>query len=305
MAIHLNQRGDIAVAEIILYIPILVTAGFLVAKHGASRKAGWVLLLTLSLTRIVGGGLQIASQQNPSDVQLDTIAAALVSAGLSPLLMATLGFLGTVCENTLGEDPPFAMGLKVLQLLATAALVLGIIGGVHLGSAKTASDLNNALTLRHIGGALLAVLFVLIFLVHLFCWSNMRRILRSRRTLLKGISAALPFLGVRVAYSVLSAFAPSTLSISDAGVVTTVTPNSPLMKFSPSTGSWLVYLLMGVLPEYCAVLIYVVAGTRTPLKDNETDYARSAAADYEDERYKWSVEQPLPAAQPVGWPGRR
>jgi len=301
MTIHLNQRGDIAIAEIVLYIPILVASIFLVAKHGASRKAGWVFLLTLSLTRIVGGGLQVASQQNPSDVTLDSVAAALVSAGLSPLLMATLGFLGTVCENTLSEEPPFAMGLKLLTLLCTVALVLGIIGGVHLGSAKTASDLNNALTLRHIGGALLAVLFVLILLVHLFCWSNMRRILKSRRTLLKGISVALPFLGVRVAYSVLSAFAPSTRAISDAGVVTTTTPNSPLTKFSPSTGSWLVYLLMGVVPEYCAVLVYVFAGTRTPLKNYETDYERSPAADYEDERYKWSVERPLPAAQPVGW----
>lgn len=65
------------------------------------------------------------------------------------------------------------------------------------------------------------------------------------------------------------------------------TLNSPFTKFSPTAGDWVLYLLMGVLAEYIAVLIYVVAGTRTPLeRDMQTDYARSATLDYEEERYR-------------------
>ena len=50
MTIYLDHRGDVAVAEIIAYIPILVASGFLVARHGFTKKAGWSYLLSLSLS---------------------------------------------------------------------------------------------------------------------------------------------------------------------------------------------------------------------------------------------------------------
>ncbi len=112
----LDERGYIAIAELVLYIPILLLSIVLVVRHGAARKAGWIffailsigepcnsLLLTSSmrlivghLARIVGGITHIIWEQNPNNTTLQTTFSILESAGLSPLLMATLGFLSTV-----------------------------------------------------------------------------------------------------------------------------------------------------------------------------------------------------------------
>jgi len=165
---------------------------------------------------------------------------------------------------------------------------------VNAGTAKTESALNSGDNIRHIGAILFAVLFGLVFLVHVFCWSNRSRILRHRRTLLAGISGALPFLAVRIAYSVLSAFAPATRSISADGQVTPVTSNSPLAKFNSSTGEWQVYLAMSVVPEFIVVVIYITVGTKIPLQ-NDTDYTRGTQSDaWEHDDDETARLKPLP-----------
>ncbi|KAH9836536.1 uncharacterized protein C8Q71DRAFT_758388 [Rhodofomes roseus] len=290
MTIHLDPRGDIAIAEIIVYLPVLVVSGILVARHGVARKAGWIFLLILSLVRIIGGATAVAAEQNPSDKTLDIVSATLTSAGVSPLLLATIGFLGTVCYRTLGDEPLIWRGLRIMSLLCSVALLLAIVGGVKMGNAKTIADLNSANTLRHAGAAMFAVLFVLIFLLHMYCWVSRSRITKARRTLLASISLALPFLLIRVVYTVLSSAAPYTTSLSSAGGSST-TSNSPLSKFNSSTGSWIIYLLMSVLAEYAAVVVYCVAGTRIRLQDDVPDYINSATADYDDDRYKFARAQ--------------
>ncbi len=45
----LDQRGDIAIAEIVFYIPIFVAALLLTIRHGIGRQAGWIFLLTFSI----------------------------------------------------------------------------------------------------------------------------------------------------------------------------------------------------------------------------------------------------------------
>lgn len=91
--------------------------------------------------------------------------------------------------------------------------------------------------------------------------------------LLTGISLALPFIGVRVIYTVLSAFLPVTRSISPDGQVTYTTNASSLNKFNSISGSWAIYLIMSVITEYIAVLIYTAIGIKVPLQ-NDTDYSR-------------------------------
>lgn len=46
----LDQRGDIAVAEIVVYIPILILSVILVIRNGFTRQAGWIYLVILSLS---------------------------------------------------------------------------------------------------------------------------------------------------------------------------------------------------------------------------------------------------------------
>ena len=45
----LDKRGDIAVAEVVLYVPILIVSVILIFRHGFTRQAGWIFLLLLSV----------------------------------------------------------------------------------------------------------------------------------------------------------------------------------------------------------------------------------------------------------------
>lgn len=45
----LDARGNIAAAEIALYIPVLLIGVFLALRHGFKREAGWVFLVVLSI----------------------------------------------------------------------------------------------------------------------------------------------------------------------------------------------------------------------------------------------------------------
>ena len=46
----LDAHGIIAIVEIIIYVPILILGAVLSYRHGFSRKAGWILLVILSLS---------------------------------------------------------------------------------------------------------------------------------------------------------------------------------------------------------------------------------------------------------------
>ena len=45
----LDQRGDIAIAGIALYVPILLLTVVLVLRHGAAGNAGWIFFASLSI----------------------------------------------------------------------------------------------------------------------------------------------------------------------------------------------------------------------------------------------------------------
>ena len=91
------------------------------------------------------------------------------------------------------------------------------------------------------------------------------------------ITATLPFLFIRVLYTILASFAPSSFIISDSGrrEANPSFASSPLAKFSSPTGDWQIYLVMSVLAEYAVVLVYTGAGLRLPLKQDEADYQKA------------------------------
>jgi hypothetical protein len=162
---------------------------------------------------------------------------------------------------------------RLLGLLATIALVLTIYGGTTSGSSNSA-DLSRGTTLRHVGSILFAILYVLLAAIHVLCWQRVHTLLRHRRTLLTGISLALPFLGVRMLYSVLSSFSGSLVPSA------TSTPNNnSLSKFNIVAGDWRINLVMGLIMEFVVVVIYTTVGAKTPLQN---DYLPNASGPVEE-----------------------
>lgn len=88
----LNSHGDLAIVELIFYTPALALALWVAGRHGFGRQAGWIFLAVLTLVRIIGSAMLLASEHKPSTA-LITGAAILDGVGISPLLLAMLGIL--------------------------------------------------------------------------------------------------------------------------------------------------------------------------------------------------------------------
>ena len=106
-----DQFGKIAAAEIVFYTPLFIVSLFIALRHGFGRQHGWVYLFIfclsvlqlqipskytneLPIVRLAGAAISIASRISSTDqVGLVVAAAVLSGIGLSPLLLATQGFI--------------------------------------------------------------------------------------------------------------------------------------------------------------------------------------------------------------------
>jgi len=264
----LDDHGKLGAAIIPFYIPVLFISLILAVRHrGFSRKAGWIFLFLFSITRILGGALLVAAQLvRPINFNLYIAASILEAAGLSPLLIATLGFLLTVGKNSSSKHGMSFHVFHILASLGSVALALSIYGGTLV---TNPNEHHKSDTFRHIGNILFAVLYGLVVVVHVGYWLHANTLNKNGRTLLVGISSVLPFLGVRMVYAVLSSFSGSPIPSS-----TTTTTNS-LSKFNLSNGDWRIYLVMALLMEYVVVVVYITIGAKMrPQNDVDPDHVQ-------------------------------
>ncbi|KAI0358995.1 hypothetical protein OH77DRAFT_1493955 [Trametes cingulata] len=271
----LDARGYISIVVIIIYIPILLAGIILSLRHGFARKDGWVTLVLLSIVREAGAVTRILSENDPTNTTYPTIYGVLETAGMSPLLVATLGFLRMTAQYGLDQRPMMATGHKLVTIVAGLALFLAVFGGTKVGNAKSQSDLDTGNTLRHASSVVFALVYAAIVFLTVYCWQNKQMIMKYRRKLLLAITITLPFLAIRVLYGILGSFASATIAIRDGHAVPIAPGDSGLSKFSPQSSSWGLYLVMLVMAEYITVLTYAVIGIVTPLKKDTEEYERN------------------------------
>ena len=83
----------IAIAELVIYIPVTLLAIFVVFRHGFHKQLGWIYLCIFGIIRIAGAIVEVLSTKNPDNENDKEWALILQSIGLSPLLLSTLGLL--------------------------------------------------------------------------------------------------------------------------------------------------------------------------------------------------------------------
>jgi len=248
-------------------------------------------LVILSIMRVVGGVTHILSETTEkSSIALRITYGICESAGTSPLLLATMGFLQTAGSGALDNHFIMTRGVRLAGLVSTVGLILAIVGGVKAGDASTESDITTGTKLRRIGVVLFLVVYLFDVLFHVVLWSESSRLLMNRRKYLQRVTLALPFLSVRVLYTLLSGFAPSEESIGSNGQVIFTNNNSVLEKFSQTSGNWAIYLVMSVLAEFAVVLIYTILGLTVNL---DNDYVGSRTQD-------WDAPEELAKLRPAG-----
>ncbi|KAF8078239.1 hypothetical protein FPV67DRAFT_1775489 [Lyophyllum atratum] len=251
----LDLHGKLAAAQIGFYTPIVVFTIYLVWRYAFRRDAGWLFLFVFSSVRVAEGALILAAEL-VAQPKIDLFIAAYIlqAAGLAPLLLATIGFLGLAGQSTYSEVSRVSLIFRLAGLAVIVGLALSIAGGL-LGTHIGPDQGKIGLILRRASAGIFAGVYVFLFLAHIGCWSYHFQMRSYRRKLLGGITLALPFLGVRVAYAVLAAWSASDLFGASPS------SNPTLAKFNPITGLWITYLVMSLIMEFVVAAFYLLFST--------------------------------------------
>lgn len=129
----LTYHNAVSIAEIVAYVPCLAVAIFLTIRHGFGRNSGWIFLIIFCLARIIGSAMQVATASDPRNIGLYTGSGILQNIGFSPLLLATLGLLSRALDSINKSHSTLVKSsvLKLIELVMTVALILGIVGGIN------------------------------------------------------------------------------------------------------------------------------------------------------------------------------
>lgn len=233
-----NSRGGVSILELIIYFPCLIVASIICSRHGFSRSSGWVFTLVLCLIRIIGACCQLATYHDQSSGLLEA-AFILDSVGISPLLLATLGLLSR-CVDSLNSNSTnmfHMLQFRATQLIITLGLILSIVGGTNSVSSSgtfTVQPTSKA------GLLLCAVGWVILTLRTIFTIPQFSS-QTSEKHIAIAVIIALPFIAVRIIYSLLAVFLHN-------------------HDFSLINGSVAIRVVMAVLEEFFVVVIYLAVG---------------------------------------------
>ncbi|KAJ4400377.1 hypothetical protein N0V91_008733 [Didymella pomorum] len=235
-----HGRDTIALIDLIFFSPCLLLSVFVCFRHGFSKSSGWLYTLILCLVRIIGGICQFVSHSDQSAGLIQTILI-LDSVGLAPLLLATLGLLSRFIDfvNASSASRFTTRHFRLLHLVLLVATILAIAGGTNIS--VDSSGIYQIPTTSKVGVALYISGFAGIVLMFLLSLAQISVLPIKERRVPIAIGIALPFIAVRLLYSVLSVFLHNHL-------------------FSVANGSTAVRLGMAVIEEIVVVGIYVTLG---------------------------------------------
>ncbi|THV53576.1 hypothetical protein BGAL_0047g00290 [Botrytis galanthina] len=245
----ITYRNGVEIGELVVYIPSFFLSVFLAFRHGFGRSAGWYFLIVFCLARIIGPCMSLAAISSPS-VSLYTGALILQTIGLSPLLLSTLGLLSRVLDSINQNIHTLIQPrmLKLIEILTVVGLILGIIGGINASGAYTSTGKWVPGTESKVSNILFIVSFVAIIATTILTSFSISHAENGEKRILLGIAIALPFLFVRLLYSVLSTFV------------------SHSTTFNALNGSVTVLLCMDLLEELVIVLVYLAIGVTLKVK---------------------------------------
>ena len=131
--------------------------------------------------------------------------------------------------------------VKIVHTPAVVALILCIIGATNASSPEQI----DSQSMIHIGIILYTVVIVILIILTIGAWIGHLGTNGGEPLLVVAVICALPFIFVRLLYSLLSVFSGD-------------------QRFNQFTGSETIALFMSVLQEMVAVMIYIAAGLKLP-----------------------------------------
>lgn len=238
----LTSREIVEIVQLIFYTPALITSILVCRKHGAGRQLGWIYLAILSILRLIGASTGIAAVYDPN-TSLIACTITCSSIGLSPLLLALQCLLKRINEGMKGQGLRL-MIIQIWQIPILVALILSIIAGTRLYSTDPSTQ-NSGYTFSEAGIVLFVASYVALAGITLATLTKRRHILEGETRLLAACLLSLPFIGVRLLYSVIADFDHHSTVFS---------------LISDSHTAVIVWAIMNVLMEFVAVTTFLLAG---------------------------------------------
>lgn len=247
----LTPKGDLSAAQVAFFAPALLIGLVVVLRHGFSRQAGWVYIVILSILRIIGAGCTLyINTQHDYSTSLLTAAAITSAIGTAPLLLALLGFLQRVNDHMSAKNIP-TVPFRAVSLVSLAALIVAIVGGVK-ESHSNPSSIQTGRNLLSIASVLWLAMLLILAAATTFTFFYRSHVLPAERKLVYVGLASLPFLLVRIIYTVIVAFA------------------HPGSDFYFSNTNIRAEAFMQFLMETIVITLFIVAGLLTPKVESIT-----------------------------------
>ncbi|KAL2127062.1 hypothetical protein VTI74DRAFT_11390 [Chaetomium olivicolor] len=237
----LDTNSIVSIVELAAYVPAIIASFIVCRRHGFSRSSGWYYTFTLCLVRIIGAACQLGTIASPDNIGLVKTAIILEHIGLTPLLLATLGMLSRLVDwiNRQTTSPTITIKhFRLIQLLVVLGAVLGIVGG-----SSGNDNPNSPSTESDVAVIFYLVTFAALVLILLVSAPSRSLVPEDERIIVPAVALALPFIAVRVLYSLLVVFVHSG-------------------AFAKIGGPIAVHLCMATAEEFVVVAIYLFLGFR-------------------------------------------
>lgn len=205
----LQAYDDIAIAELTFYVFALAGGIFLCLKHGFAKNAGFRALIILSLARIIGACLRLATISSPDNASLYIGWMTLNGIGLAPLIMLALGLLSRVFESikTKGRVLVRPQHQKLVELLMLVAIILLIVGGTQsnftIVDGRPKVDYS---TVSHVSAGILIAIAALLALAIVLAIMNQSHVGAGEHRIIFTVAVCFPLIVVRLVYSCLLIF---------------------------------------------------------------------------------------------------
>ena len=232
-------------------------------RHGRHGVLGFFYLNTVCVLRIVADIVQIVDDNSKSALA----PTILNSIGLTPLMLALAGMLHEIHFYTLPASNSSHTRVKTINkwlwfvqihihTICAVGMVLLIIGGVHIATASSTSEVDSGQKLRIAGAMILLVLWMALLKYSL--WLNWR--VGQLRLKVSGdlspfgtwCAIAAGVIGIKVIYMVVYSF-----------------DHDPALN--PNTGSFAVKVVINVLVSLFAAVFLAIGGWKS--RDISMDYS--------------------------------
>lgn len=232
-----SPTWDLALAELVYYIPASVPVVYCFWKHRKVGISGWLFLTAFVLLQIVGSGLTLSAGEHgrPS-----TTAITITSVGLSPLLLADAGIvkewskLAGFLSSKKAKN--WATACEIIYHIA----VITAIAIYATGASDAAAGDSSGNTKWRVGIILLLLLWIVLVGVFTLLASKIR--LNAARPLFWSICIAHALVGFRIIYQCIATF------------------NKNQGSFSPVTGSIALRVIFQFLPGALTLMALVTGG---------------------------------------------